>query len=107
MKGFIIKYKGKEIKVGLNEGVSNILLFEQNGNSQSYIGAFDSSNNENHIWHNHIALDNNDKIEIELAEFEQSSPSNEILKMEPPSASKTKLEMFLELEKSLKESRLL
>ena len=107
MKGFAIKYKDEEIKLGVNEGISTIHVFDQNGTSQSYIGLLDNSSNETHIWHNFITLDKDESIEIELIELEENSPPSEIVKMGPLPAPKSKLEMFLELEKSLKEKGLL
>lgn len=107
MKGFIITYKEGVIKMGVTKGVSTIQVYEHNGNSQSYIGSSDFSSNENHIWHKAISPDKNDSVTIELAELEQSSSPDEVLKSETQPPGKTKLELFLELEKSLKERGLL
>jgi hypothetical protein len=107
MKGFTIKYKEEVIKMGVKEGTSTIHVFDQNGTSQSYIGLLDNSSNETHIWHNFITLDKDDSIEIELVELEENSPPSEIAKMAPQPATKSKFEMFLELEKTLKEKGLL
>lgn len=107
MKGFAIKHKEEEIKMGVNEGVSTIHVFHQNGASQSYIGLLDNSSNESHIWHNFITLDKDDSLEIELVELKENSPPSEIVKMGPQPATPSKLEMFLALEKTLKEKGLL
>ena len=107
MKGFSIKYKEEEIKMGVHEGVSTIHVFDQNGTSQSYIGLLDNSSHETHIWHNFMPWGKDDSIEIELVELEKNSPPSEIVKMEPQPAAPSKLEMFLALEKTLKEKGLL
>ena len=107
MKGFAIKYKNEEISIGVKEGVSTIHVFNRNGDNQSYIALLDQSSNETHIWHNFISLDKDDRIEIELVELEQITPPTRVISMEPPLASKSKLEIFLELEESLKAKGLL
>jgi hypothetical protein len=107
MKGFVVKCKGEVIKMGVNEGTSTIHVFDQNGTSQSYIGLLDNSSNETRIWHNFKTLDKDVSLEVELVELEENSPPSEIVKMEPQPAAKSKLEMYLELEKTLKEKGLL
>src|SRR6218665_93595 len=107
IRGFIVRYKNEEIKIAAKDGLAMIDVFENKGERRLSIGLFDYADSTRSIY-DPISLDMGDKFEVELAEIEESSQPVKVIKDNTiKCVTKSKPEVFMELENNLKKRGLL
>jgi len=98
MKGFILRYKNEEIKIAAKDDLAMIDVLENKGKRRLSVVLFDYANSTRSIY-DPVSLDTGDKLEVELTEIEEISQPTEGVKDDAiKRTTKSKLEMFLELE---------
>lgn len=107
MDGFIVRYKDEETSIAELNGISTIHISYNGKDRLLYSGSMDSETSTSRMWHNFLPLEYSDRIEIEAAEIIESSSPIAVEKLQNKPNIISKLDIFLKLERSLRERGLL
>ncbi len=110
MKGFVITFRNKEYKIGIENGSSNIIIGRVATRDENYINLGgleikDDSEIAEHIYHKWLdaTLEDNDEIIIRFQDIDQISESTKKVRKQGETVTEAKIRHYHKLKKELEE----